>query len=158
MQGPGKPVISAIRLITQHLQCSEESPRPLQENPSWVIYPKCDAKSHKLLMKDSSVAGASPSGVHADLELAGPQLGRGQTAKLEGIGFNFADARRKQAFLISPQPRFLRAPRKTANTRVRRKIHKLRGEEKADFSAWIIREGRAACFPDLETLRSNAYE
>jgi len=120
--------------------------------------PKCDAKSHKILKKDSSVAGASPSGVHADLELAEPQLGCGQTAKFEVIGFNFAGARRNQAFLISPQSRFLRAPRKTANTRVGRKIHKLREEEKVDFSAWIVCEGRAACFPDVETLGSNAYE
>jgi hypothetical protein len=112
--------------------------RPFQENPSWVIYPKFDAKSHKILMKDSSVDGARPSGVHADLKLAGPQLGCGQAAKLEVIGFNFAGARRNQTFLISPKSRFLRAPRKTANTRVGRKIHKLRGEEKVDFSAWII--------------------
>jgi len=35
--------------------------------------------------------------------------------------------------MISPQSRFLHAPRKVANTRVGRNIHKLREEEKADF-------------------------
>src|SRR5258708_8155841 len=63
----------------------------------------------------------------------GPGSGLGSSSIARGLVTTFAVARRKQAFIVSPQSSFPPHIRKTANTRVEKNIHKTQGERKADF-------------------------